>query len=785
MTFLGSRGINISGGQMARICLARAAYSRAEVQLLDDPLAKLDTRVSSKVFSEAILGFLAGYTRVMVTNSGNIVKQADAVVRVDGGTAFLEKHAELQSAGLLSDREADAEQRSSAVAATKNVPCTGDEFEAGDIPATELFALDGSTDQVSIKRRHSQVVRFISHVAEGVGSPRRLATYCAIAGVECAVIELGVYFLALWCDDPAQLKHSDAWYVWMYAGCIALEIVIAQVKYFALSSFTQSSHDALHDTMLTHTIGSSFLWIQGIPVGQMLQMFSSVLSRIDDRVYHTTELLAINLSFLIAVNGISCVIFPPWTLVLLLLASSIALVVRHHAAAGEAAHDAPLRRACLNHYTDTLVGLVVVRAFSGTKERFTSRFDDFMSQCVAAKAANGESEAALLMRLSLIGASGFACAGAAVVAARQLGWMTPGMAGFMLANCCFLTFIITELVFNALAVLEMAREREAVLRLVCSAPQEAGPSRGAGPAPGWPAAGRLATEALDVRYGARLEPAIRQLSIGVEGGEHLGIVGRTGSGKSSLILAICRLVEPAAGRVLIDGVDLALLRLQELREHLGVMSQDPLFFSGTLRGNLDPFGEHPDTAIWSALQDVGVAQLFDDAGLSTTVAELGANFSAGQRQLLCLARASLREPRLVLVDEVTAALDIDRADLRVQRVLELRFTRRGTTLLQVAHRLASVALCGRIAVLDRGQLVELGPPSELLANAEGVFSSMVACLTMEEQAAFRRSANSKVVDGGQDAFDKAASDGAHDAIVTHSNIDTCLRDGACISPVCK
>jgi len=201
--------------------------------------------------------------------------------------------------------------------------------------------------------------------------------------------------------------------------------------------------------------------------------------------------------------------------------------------------------------------------------------------------------------------------------------------------------------------------------------------------------------------------------------------------------------------VLIDGIDIARLGLQELRPHLGVLSQDPLFFSGTLRDNLDPFSEHSDLALWGALDGVGIAALFKDdgaggqpRGLDAAVSELGGNFSVGQRQLLCLARAALRQPRVVLVDEATAALDA-KADERVQSVLHERFTCQGSTVLQVAHRLWSIAKSDRVAVLELGNLVELGSPRDLLVEAEPKggrrFKEMVAAMGEKGAADFRAS----------------------------------------------
>lgn len=771
---IGSRGINISGGQQARISLARAVYSRANIFLLDDPLAKLDLRVSSAVFSDVVLGLLEGHTRIMVANNLSVLGEADAVIRVTDGTAKMEQ----------SDESAKIAELCADVNDANDVRCTSYDETANLIPVLPtssdgdeeaLFAnLFGVSDRISHQKAAGSLsaVRFyLHHVAAGMGSAANASIYGSFIIAQVIAIEMGVWILAKWADDPSETRHSHAWYASCYAASLGADIVIAQGKFLALAEFTQSSCHWLHEALILRVLGSSLLWIQGVPTGQLLQLFSKSLGRIEDRVFHATELLILNFSFLLVMNFIIGIFMP---LVLagqlsLLFVSALLVMKAGRGGGGAIGDEASLHRSCFQHYTETLGGLVLVRTFAGAAGRFLGRFDALLGRRAAAQAASSGAEASLLMRVGLVGSISYVGACFAAVALRGGTDLSPGDLGFVLTNCCFFSFTLTECVSNSLILLDIAKDREVIERLVRGVPQEertggdATTSGGPGdpqPPPCWPSCGQVSIEHMEVRYRADWPAVVQDFSLEINGGEHLGIVGRTGCGKSSLLLAICRLVEPCAGQVSIDGVNVARIPLQELRPHLGILSQDPLFFSGSLRRNLDPFGLHQDVLLLSALEDVGLAELFTEKdadtavaqspqvrrGLDTVVAELGSNFSAGQRQLLCLARAALRKPKVVLVDEATAALDAE-ADACVQRVLESRFSAQGATVLQVAHRLCSVATCARIAVLVDGRLAELVDPAALLCGdpgGGGLLQEMASRLGQEEALVFRRALQAAV-----------------------------------------
>lgn len=239
----------------------------------------------------------------------------------------------------------------------------------------------------------------------------------------------------------------------------------------------------------------------------------------------------------------------------------------------------------------------------------------------------------------------------------------------------------------------------------------------------WPSKGEIRIEGAVMSYRPGLEPALAGVDLVIPGGSKVGIAGRTGSGKSTLMLCLFRLYELDAGRILIDGLDIARIPLHTLRGRLCLVPQDPVCFAGTLRSNLDPFQEFPETEIWEALDAAGLKEWSESrpGGLEYKVTEFGGNLSQGQRQQLCLARAVLRRPNLLLLDEATSAMD-QGTDAQLQETLTREF--RDSTVLTIAHRLNTIMHSDQIVLLRQGKVAEIGTPEGLLERPDGEFASM-------------------------------------------------------------
>ncbi|CAE8595230.1 unnamed protein product, partial [Polarella glacialis] len=524
-TLIGSRGINISGGQQARVCLARALYSRAEVYLLDDPLAKLDVRVSSHVFENAILGLLGGHTRIMVTNNYSVARQSDAAIVVESGRVSVKEPSAAVTTPFLQGLVETSDARGGSASAQEALlsALKDEEADHDALGASKSQSLLGALPPAR------GLGFFMRHLAAGVTSPGYLAIYCVIIVLEVAVAEAGVYMLVLWTEDPYADEHPHGWYGGIYAAFIVAEVVFAQIKFPFLASITQGAWDSLHDALLKSVLNSSLMWLQAVPVGQVLQRFSGTLGRIEDQVFHRTDMVLQEMCFLPVIAITVCVGFPPFVVVVVVIAVVVYLLMRRLGGnlKGARLAENDLRRASLQHYTETLHGLVLVRTFPGASGWFLHRFDELLTARAARQEELAVYDASVLSRLNLTAAVFYGSACFAIVLGRELFDLKPGFAGFIMANACFFFHVLSCFSEQTIGLLEVARERESVQLLLRDIPQEAGahePAATTSSALTWPAivggvaCRRLVVRGLEVRYRPDLPLVLRGLDLEVEAG---------------------------------------------------------------------------------------------------------------------------------------------------------------------------------------------------------------------------------------------------------------------------
>ncbi|CAE8738948.1 unnamed protein product [Polarella glacialis] len=546
-TLIGSRGINISGGQQARVCLARALYSRAEVYLLDDPLAKLDVRVSSHVFENAILGLLGGHTRIMVTNNYSVARQSDAAIVVESGRVSVKEPSAAVTTPFLQGLVETSDARGGSASAQEALlsALKDEEADHDALGASKSQSLLGALPPAG------GLGFFMRHLAAGVTSPGYLAIYCVIIVLEVAVAEAGVYMLVLWTEDPYADEHPHGWYGGIYAAFIVAEVVFAQIKFPFLASITQGAWDSLHDALLKSVLNSSLMWLQAVPVGQVLQRFSGTLGRIEDQVFHRTDMVLQEMCFLPVIAITVCVGFPPFVVVVVVIAVVVYLLMRRLGGnlKGARLAENDLRRASLQHYTETLHGLVLVRTFPGASGWFLHRFDELLTARAARQEELAVYDASLLFRLNLTAAVFYGSACFAIVLGRELFDLKPGFAGFIMANACFFFHVLSCFSEQTIGLLEVARERESVQLLLRDIPQEAGahePAATTSSALTWPAivgdvaCRRLVVRGLEVRYRPDLPLVLRGLDLEVESAAVEGIKGKgPESSSASLLRPMC------------------------------------------------------------------------------------------------------------------------------------------------------------------------------------------------------------------------------------------------------
>jgi ABC-type multidrug transport system fused ATPase/permease subunit len=259
------------------------------------------------------------------------------------------------------------------------------------------------------------------------------------------------------------------------------------------------------------------------------------------------------------------------------------------------------------------------------------------------------------------------------------------------------------------------------------------------PRPTWPEAGKIEFKDVSLRYRDGLPLVLRKVNFTAEAGKKIGVVGRTGSGKSTIMLSLFRMVELASGTIAIDGQDISQLKMEDLRTKVTIIPQDPLLFQGTVRSNLDPFNQYLDDVLWEAIDAVNLRERVASTkkGLLAEVSERGANFSVGQRQLLCLARAILKRSKILLLDEATASVDFE-SDALLQSTIRTSF--KACTVMTIAHRLATIIDSDKVLVLDSGEVREFDHPANLLRNPSTVFHGMVQALGDEQFALLKTAA---------------------------------------------
>lgn len=384
--------------------------------------------------------------------------------------------------------------------------------------------------------------------------------------------------------------------------------------------------------------------------------------------------------------------------------------------------DSILRSSLYAHFSETLTGMATIRAYR-EQNRFIERNAYFIDLENRPYFMSYSIQRWLGVRLETIANTLVFCTSLLGVCSRLT--ILPGTIGLVLSysmsvtgtfNWCVRQYAEVENNMNAVERLyhyaeNLEQEADAII------PDNR-------PAENWPSQGSISIKNLEMRYRPDLPTVLHDLSLEIRGGEKIGVVGRTGAGKSSIMMALFRLVEPSKGTMEIDGVDICKMGLFDLRTHLAIIPQDPVLFSGTIRTNLDPFEKRSDAELWEVLErsDLKTYVQSCEGGLDSQVSEFGENLSVGQRQLLCLARAMLTHARVIIMDEATASVDVA-TDVMLQKAIRVDFA--DSTVLTIAHRLNTVIDYSRVLVLDHGEIKEFDTPANLLARPDSVFASMV------------------------------------------------------------
>ncbi|XP_066289095.1 multidrug resistance-associated protein 1-like [Branchiostoma lanceolatum] len=779
LTEIGEKGINLSGGQKQRVSLARAAYSGADVYYLDDPLSAVDPHVGRHIFNHVIGpdGLLKNKTRVLVTHGTSFLPQCDQVIVLQGGRVWLrgdysslmEQSREFaeyirtysNTAGGQSDSEMDKTEvekdppvhlnnlRHDSNGKVKDLTGTNGLRKRLQKPSRDRLAESRDQEQSEDIKTPGASVNQIKQKEEGKGSKLLqeeeeeqsdgvklsvLGDYIRSFGTglflcmsllccgQLAADKYSVVWLSEWTSDGTRdtslnyLRLGGYGALGLAQGVLSMLVHICVVKGAVLSAMR------IHDKALLQLLRGSLQFFDVTPLGRILSRFSQDQERIDRGIgwlimlWVFFALMALSTLFIVSFST------PLLVVMLLPIAYLYLYMQRYYNATSRQLRRLESKSSTLihSHFSETLQGVSTIRAYSRCQQ-FVRQNHARVDQHQTAFYSSSNAENWLGVGLDMAGNAITMFAALLAILGRDS--LSPGAVGLSLSSALSIDWILTTMV-HIIGHLERNVVSLERLQQYAQTPAEADWTvEDHRPPDNWPAEGNVSLSSYQTRYRDGLDLVIKDITVNISSGEKIGIVGRTGAGKSSLVLAIFRIIEAAGGEIVIDGVNISTIGLHDLRSRITVIPQDPVVFSGTLRMNLDPFEKHPDAEIWRALE---LAHLKDfimglDKQLDHDVSEGGTNLSVGQRQLVCLARALLRKSKLLVLDEATASVDPE-TDALVQTTIRTQFA--DCTVLTIAHRLNTIMDSTRILVLDGGKVAEFDTPENLIGS-KGLFSSMV------------------------------------------------------------
>uniref|UniRef100_A0A8D1PTV4 ATP-binding cassette sub-family C member 6 n=1 Tax=Sus scrofa TaxID=9823 RepID=A0A8D1PTV4_PIG len=750
-TQAGEQGMTLSGGQKQRLSLARAVYRRAAVYLLDDPLAALDAHVGQHVFNQVIGpdGLLQGTTRILVTHSLHVLPQADCIVVLeDGAIAEMGSFQELLHrkgalVGLLDgarqpgdggegETEPPAGTKDPSGSAGGTRPQDGPERSMKLVPKKDSATSEAQMgvplddpegtgqpkEEDNMPYGRVKATMYLTYL-RAVGTPLCLYTLFLFLCQQVASFCRG-YWLSLWADDPTvdgrQTQAALRGWVFGLLGCLQAIGLFASMATVLLGGIWAST--LLFRKLLWDVARSPIGFFEQTPIGNLLNRFSKETDIVDVDIPDRLRSLLMYAFGLLEVALVVTVATPLAVVAVLPLLLLYAGFQRLYVASScqlRRLESARYSFVC-SHVAETFQGGTVIRAFRA-QGPFVAQSNARVDESQRVSFPRLVADRWLAANLELLG-NGLVFA-AALCAVLSKAHLSPGLVGFSVSAALQVTQTLQWAV-RSWTDLESSIVSVERLRDYALTPKEAPwrpPSCAARPP--WPRGGQIEFRNFGLRYRPELPLAVRDVSFKIHAGEKVGIVGRTGAGKSSLAGGLLRLLEAAEGGIWIDGVPIAQVGLHTLRSRITIIPQDPILFPGSLRMNLDMLQEHTDEAIWAALETVQLRAVVATlpGQLHYECADQGDNLSVGQKQLLCLARALLRKTQILILDEATAAVDPG-TERQMQAALSSWFAQ--CTVLLIAHRLSSVLDCARVLVMDEGQVAESGSPAQLLAQ-KGLF----------------------------------------------------------------
>ncbi|KAJ1414206.1 P-loop containing nucleoside triphosphate hydrolase [Sesbania bispinosa] len=742
LTEIGERGVNISGGQKQRVSMARAVYSNSDVFIFDDPLSALDAHVARQVFDKCIKGELRGKTRVLVTNQLHFLSQVDRIILIHEGMVKEEgTFEELSNQGPLFQKLMENAGKMEEYEEEKLDTETTDQIQKSSSKPVANGAIDDYAKSGSKPKEGKSILIKQEERETGVVSWNVLMRYKnALGGSWVVLILFACYvltevlrvssstWLSHWTDQGASEGYNAGFYNLIYASLSFGQVLVTLTNSYWLIISSLYAARRLHEAMLHSILRAPMLFFHTNPLGRVINRFAKDLGDIDRNVAPFVNMFLGQVSQLLSTFILIGIVstMSLWAIMPLLVLFYGAYLYYQSTAREVKRLDSISRSPVYAQFGEALNGLSTIRAYKAY-DRMADINGRSMDNNIRFTLVNMSGNRWLAIRLETLG--GLMIWFTATFAVMQNGKAEnqqefASTMGLLLSYALNITSLLTgvlrlaSLAENSLNAVERIGT---YIDLPSEAPSVIEDNR---PPPGWPSSGSIKFDDVVLRYRPELPPVLHGLNFSIFPSDKVGIVGRTGAGKSSMLNALFRIVELERGKILIDDCDIGKFGLADLRKVLGIIPQSPVLFSGTVRFNLDPFNEHNDADLWEALERAHLKDVIrrSSLGLDAEVSEAGENFSVGQRQLLSLSRALLRRSKILVLDEATAAVDV-RTDALIQKTIREEF--KSCTMLIIAHRLNTIIDCDRILLLDGGKVLEYDTPEELLSNEDSAFSKMV------------------------------------------------------------
>ncbi|KAK6455815.1 P-loop containing nucleoside triphosphate hydrolase protein [Scheffersomyces xylosifermentans] len=801
-TIVGEKGISLSGGQKARVALARSVYARADVYFLDDVLSAVDAHVGKRITNEVLgpNGLLASKTVVLATNAVNVLHQAHEIVLLKKGKIVergnfdevMEKGSDL--AELIKefgskkqegedDGESSIEAETAIVESTRSESISSTEItgytpkEAGRDGIEHLEGLERIETNKSLRRaslvsfahdyeddeEEALVKKSAQSEEKGAKGEVKLSVYleyfkaCNYSYLVFYVLCFGCnvaagisanYILKYWSEKNLDAGHnvSPILFLSIYAGLgisAGLFTLFGSMIVWVFCVVRASQY--FHDKMANSVLRSPMSFFETTPVGRIINRFADDINVIDQQIIWSC------LGFVdYLMNALGLISVIVYNLPLMFFVIAILFVIYNQVRSYFIPASRELKRLAsaqkspiFSHLQESVAGVETIRAY-GQEDRFIFKNTGNIDNLVRLTFMNVCCNRWLSMRLQSI--SAFIVYTSTLLILATLGTsreLSPGLVGFIMINALSITGTLNAIIRFWADIETRSVSVERVIEYCNLKPEAATIVEDHRPVESWPETGAISFKNYTTKYRENLDPVLKDISIDIKPREKIGIVGRTGAGKSTLSLAVFRIIEPTGGYIEIDGVNTSTIGLYDLRHKLNIIPQDAHAIEGSVRQNLDPFDQHTDEELWKVLEMAHLkehiaqmktkkeakedeevdptAEVEYEIGLAAKVQEGGSNLSSGQRQLLSLARALLNPSRVLILDEATAAVDVQ-TDKIIQETIRKEFNDK--TILTIAHRLETILDSDRVLVLERGEVKEFDAPKALLSNEDSMFYSL-------------------------------------------------------------